>query len=97
MYIDWVCTQVCQQYEWLGYGAVRLPWSIVYGLPDALQVRFLWTFLKRAASFLCPCDLVPVRAVLIEELFNPSQSGPWYEQKLCICRNSRWLEVRLKL
>nr|NP_050888.1 hypothetical chloroplast RF62 [Nephroselmis olivacea]NP_050959.1 hypothetical chloroplast RF62 [Nephroselmis olivacea]Q9T390.1 RecName: Full=tRNA(Ile)-lysidine synthase, chloroplastic; AltName: Full=tRNA(Ile)-2-lysyl-cytidine synthase; AltName: Full=tRNA(Ile)-lysidine synthetase [Nephroselmis olivacea]AAD54859.1 hypothetical chloroplast RF62 [Nephroselmis olivacea]AAD54930.1 hypothetical chloroplast RF62 [Nephroselmis olivacea] len=77
-YYDLICTQICQQYEWIGDGGVRFPWRIFHSIPTSLHSRILWIFLNRALVFLNPAHGFQGNFDILQFLL---------ETKTCHCRH----------
>lgn len=94
IYYDLICTQICQQYEWIGHAGVRFPWKIVQSIPRSLHSRMIWIFLNRASIFLNPFhgfqgDFSIVNLILERDRCSLLNGD------VCITKSSDWIQVML--
>lgn len=92
-YLDFISHQIAQQYEWIGAGAVRMPWSILKATPQCLQLRLLYAFLIRASIFLVPTSKVEYDMELLQSILLGIREDRLDHDSLRLASTSEWLVV----
>jgi tRNA(Ile)-lysidine synthase len=92
IYYDLFCIQLCQQYEWIAYGAVRFPWSIVQSMPISLRTRLLSTFIIRASVFIAPFQSLQIDFEFVALLLE-SKTFTYKCENIYIIRNAQWIKL----
>lgn len=95
IYLDLISHQICQQYEWICFGAARFPWYILKVTPRCLQVRLLYTFLIRATSFLAPRSKFDLNIDFLQSMLLSTCNKTWNRDHLHISFTAEWVVVSL--